>query len=94
MEPFGNLFHPGRSIVGGATKFNYYIQLVIFPATSAETSVCFKGFFDKIVKKFIEYVFTISRNDELSSPLGKLTKMLFLAQALFHLDPPRCSIFE
>ena len=86
IEPCRDLFQSGSRIVRAAAKLHYHIQLVFLPASAAVASVCFDGFLDESVKEFVESILPISHDDELLSPLGKLTTMLLLAESLLHLS--------
>jgi len=48
------------------------------------TSVCFDGFLDEGIEEIVNSAFPLPRDDNLSSPLGELTVMFFLAKSLLH----------
>ena len=79
IKPGCDPLQSGGRIVRAAPKFYCHDQRVFSSASTALASVRFNGFLDEGVKEFVEPVFSISRDDQMPSPLGKLTTMLLLA---------------
>lgn len=86
LEPCRDLRHPCRRIVRAATKLHYHIKVVFLPASATGASVCFDGFLNESVEEFVESILSVSRDDQLLSLLGKLARVLLLAESLLQLS--------
>jgi hypothetical protein len=85
VEPCRDSLQPTLGIVGTTVKLDNQVKLIFLPAAAAVASVCLDCFLDEGIQEPIEFVLSIPRNDELPSPLGVLTTMLFLTESLLHL---------
>jgi hypothetical protein len=73
----------GRQIVSDATNFIIEMPHPIYPGLEQPASKA-DGFFNEVVKKFVEPVCPISGNDELAALLSELTTMFLFAESLLH----------